>query len=92
MATSWVCPSVPRGDGDGRLSCRRYVPTFRFADDSDSDDGDSYKQMMARDERRFKMADLDNDMRAMKEEFTAFLHPEEYDHMKDIVVLVGGTT
>lgn len=47
--------------------------------------------MMARDERRFKMADLDNDMKANKEEFTAFLHPEEYDHMKDIVVLVSDT-
>lgn len=34
------------------------------------------------------MADQDNDMNANKEEFTAFLHPEEYDHMKDIVVLV----
>lgn len=45
---------------------------------------------MARDERRFKMADQDKDMRANKEEFTAFLHPEEYDHMKDIVVLVSG--
>lgn len=37
------------------------------------------------------MADLDSDMKANKEEFTAFLHPEEYDHMKDIVVLVSGT-
>lgn len=45
--------------------------------------------MMARDERRFQMADQDNDMKATKEEFTAFLHPEEYDHMKDIVVLVS---
>ena len=46
---------------------------------------------MARDERRFKMADQDNDNKANKEEFTAFLHPEEYDHMKDIVVLVSPT-
>lgn len=36
------------------------------------------------------MADQDKDMKANKEEFTAFLHPEEYDHMKDIVVLVSG--
>lgn len=35
------------------------------------------------------MADQDKDMKANKEEFTAFLHPEEYDHMKDIVVLVS---
>lgn len=42
-----------------------------------------------RDERRFKMADKDGDLAATKEEFTAFLHPEEYDYMKDIVVQVG---
>lgn len=62
-----------------------------LADDPDPDDGFSYRQMMNRDERRFKMADQDNDMKANKEEFTAFLHPEEYDHMKDIVVLVSDT-
>lgn len=45
---------------------------------------------MARDERRFKMADKNGDHIADKEEFTAFLHPEEYDHMKEIVVLVNG--
>ncbi|KTF79779.1 hypothetical protein cypCar_00032769 [Cyprinus carpio] len=43
--------------------------------------------MMARDERRFTMADGNGDHIADKEEFTAFLHPEEYEHMKDIVVL-----
>lgn len=35
------------------------------------------------------MADQDKNLNANKEEFTAFLHPEEYDHMKDIVVLVS---
>lgn len=44
---------------------------------------------MVRDERRFKKADRDGDLTATKEEFTAFLHPEEYDYMKDIVVQVG---
>lgn len=44
--------------------------------------------MIDRDERRFKMADENKDMKATKEEFTAFLHPEEYDHMKDIIVMV----
>ena len=63
---------------------------FCFLDDPDPDDGFNYKQMMVRDERRFKMADKDGDLIATKEEFTAFLHPEEYDYMKDIVVQVGG--
>ncbi|XP_010224301.1 PREDICTED: calumenin, partial [Tinamus guttatus] len=48
--------------------------------------GLNYRQMMVRDERRFRRADADGDLAATKEEFTAFLHPEEYEHMKDIVV------
>ncbi|TSM20268.1 Reticulocalbin-1 [Bagarius yarrelli] len=43
--------------------------------------------MLPRDERRFRAADLNGDGRAERDEFTAFLHPEEFDHMKDIVVL-----
>ncbi|KAF4025814.1 hypothetical protein G4228_017842 [Cervus hanglu yarkandensis] len=43
--------------------------------------------MLPRDERRFKAADLDSDQTATREEFTAFLHPEEFEHMKEIVVL-----
>ena len=42
--------------------------------------------MLTRDRRRWKMADVDKDNKVTKEEYTAFLHPEEYDHMKDVVV------
>lgn len=70
-------------------SLLRFNLNFCFLDDPDPDDGFNYKQMMVRDERRFKMADKDGDLIATKEEFTAFLHPEEYDYMKDIVVQVG---
>ncbi|XP_028558347.2 reticulocalbin-3 isoform X2 [Podarcis muralis] len=52
----------------------------------DLDDKHSYRKMLARDERRFKAADKDGDMTATREEFTAFLHPEAFDYMKDIVV------
>lgn len=72
-------------------SLLRFYLNFCFLDDPDPDDGFNYKQMMVRDERRFKMADKDGDLIATKEEFTAFLHPEEYDYMKDIVVQVGKT-
>lgn len=44
--------------------------------------------MHARDQRRFKMADKDGDGIATREEFTAFLHPEEFDYMKGLVVQV----
>ena len=42
--------------------------------------------MEERDHRRWKLADLDNDGELNREEFKAFLHPEDQDHMKDIVV------
>lgn len=44
--------------------------------------------MLTRDERRFKKADQDGDGIATREEFTAFLHPEEFEYMKDLVVQV----
>lgn len=49
----------------------------------------SFKKMLPRDERRFNAADLNGDLAAEREEFTAFLHPEEFDHMQEIVVLVS---
>ena len=42
---------------------------------------------MDRDERRWKKADRDSDTHLTKAEFQAFLHPEDYPHMVDIVVL-----
>uniref|UniRef100_W5NKR4 Reticulocalbin 3, EF-hand calcium binding domain n=1 Tax=Lepisosteus oculatus TaxID=7918 RepID=W5NKR4_LEPOC len=42
--------------------------------------------MLTRDERRFKKANQDGNLIATKEEFTAFLHPEEFDYMKEVVV------
>ena len=42
---------------------------------------------MDRDERRWKKADRDSDTHLTKSEFQAFLHPEDYPHMVDIVVL-----
>ncbi|KAG8576630.1 hypothetical protein GDO81_009915, partial [Engystomops pustulosus] len=74
---------------DGQISWEEYrnVTYGTYLDDPDPDNSFNYKQMMVRDERRFKMADKDGDFIATKDEFTAFLHPEEYDYMKDIVVL-----
>ena len=42
--------------------------------------------MIGRDERRYKRADKDNDRKLNREEFTAFLHPENDEDMKGIVV------
>ncbi|VEN48850.1 unnamed protein product [Callosobruchus maculatus] len=50
-------------------------------------EGISYRNMMKRDQRRWAVADTDGDGNLTKEEFAGFLHPEETDHMRDIVVL-----
>ena len=42
--------------------------------------------MKTRDRRRWERADVDKDDRLTKEELTSFLHPEEFEHMKDIMV------
>ena len=54
---------------------------------SEEDDGFSYDHMLTRDERRWKSADRDNKGYLTKDDLTAFLHPEEYDHMKEMVIL-----
>ena len=42
--------------------------------------------MEERDRRRWDLADENKDSRLTKEEFSRFLHPEEAEHMRDIVV------
>ena len=42
--------------------------------------------MVTRDENRFKKADKDADGKLNGDEFASFLHPENDDSMKDIVV------
>ncbi|XP_077452728.1 calumenin-B [Stigmatopora argus] len=76
-------------NNDGKLEWEEYKnSTYGYMlDEPDADDSYSYKQMLARDERRFNMADMDGDKLANREEFTAFLHPEEFEHLREIVVL-----
>lgn len=62
-----------------------FIPDVEF---DDVDDKASYKAMLTRDERRFTSADRDGDGVATREEFTAFLHPEEFDYMRHIVIQV----
>ena len=46
----------------------------------------SYRELQDRDERRFRYADMNNDHLLDEREFGAFMHPEEFDHMREIVV------
>ncbi|KAM7085794.1 reticulocalbin-1 [Molossus nigricans] len=80
-------------DKDDKVSWEEYKQaTYGYylgipAEFHDSSDHHTFKKMLPRDERRFKAADLNSDQTATREEFTAFLHPEEFEHMKEIVVL-----
>ncbi len=47
--------------------------------------------MENRDQRRWAIADEDDDGALNKIEFKHFLHPEEAEHMRDIVVQVRVT-
>lgn len=75
-------------NSDGLISWEEYknVTYGSYLDDPQADSEFNYMGMMARDERRFKVADTNGDLIADKREFTAFLHPEDYEHMKDVVV------
>ncbi|XP_076578137.1 calumenin-A [Chaetodon auriga] len=75
-------------NGDGVISWEEYrnVTYGSYLESPQMDSGFNYSHMMSRDERRFRVADRNGDLIADKEEFTAFLHPEDHEHMKDIVV------
>jgi len=62
--------------------------TYGFGQENepDSEDESDYKDMIARDKRRWDLADQDRDGKLSKTEFSHFLHPEEADHMRSIVV------
>ena len=62
---------------------------LHFSDQEGDEDGYNYKDMVRRDERRWKRADTDGDSKLTKDEFTHFLHPEEAEHMRDIVIDVS---
>lgn len=57
-----------------------------FLDDPARNTEFNYKDMKRRDRRRWEAADLDKDDRLTKNELTSFLHPEEVEHMKAIMV------
>ena len=45
-----------------------------------------FRKMEVRDKRRWGLADENGDGSLTKNEFKHFLHPEEVDHMKELVV------
>lgn len=79
-------------DGADKISWADYRRvTYGFMEELDNDnsvdeDSKTYKEMMRRDRRRWDAADRDRDDSLSKQEFIDFLHPEETEHMRAIVV------
>ncbi|XP_050520024.1 calumenin-A [Daktulosphaira vitifoliae] len=80
-------------NNEGKLSWAEYrKDTYGFMSDEEAnvaqkqDDSYTYAKMILRDKRRWAAADLNHDGLLTKDEFVSFLHPEESNHMKDIVV------
>lgn len=63
--------------------------TYGFTEEdlAPNDERAVYKEMIVRDKRRWNKADLNKDSLLSKDEFIHFLHPEEAEHMRDIVVM-----
>lgn len=75
-------------NADGLISWNEYYTSvFSHMTDEDFEDQNlSMQQLQERDQRRFNTADQDKDGNLSRREFAHFLHPEDFDHMKQIVV------
>jgi Ca2+-binding EF-hand superfamily protein len=76
-------------DEDGQMSWSEYMKTtYGFETEKELEERTdyNYKDMIRRDKRRWEKADKNGDSLLVKEEYRDFLHPEETDHMKDVVV------
>lgn len=67
---------------------RTYGHVLNDEEGENKDDGHgySYKDTMKRDAKRWSKADRDNDGSLTKDEFMDFLHPEESENLKDIII------
>ncbi|BFZ15908.1 hypothetical protein BsWGS_18947 [Bradybaena similaris] len=75
-------------DSDNTLTWQSYQKRA-FGSIDDPVEGSAtfgYKKMIDRDRRRWEHADEDKDGKLTKEEFTTFLHPEETERMRFIIV------
>ena len=79
-------------NSDDLLEWNEYMQqTYGFLHDEDNEfrqhDSVNYTALVERDHRRWKVADVNGDGKCTLEEFRSFLHPEEFDHMRDVVAM-----
>jgi Ca2+-binding EF-hand superfamily protein len=72
----------------GKLTWMEYLETSYNKDETEEQlaQRPGYAAGLRRDRRKWKEADKDGDGELNIEEYAAFAHPEEFDHMKDIFV------
>ena len=74
---------------DGKLAWEDYREMVYGSRDGDGQElSPEYTKMISRDERRWKVADYDSNGKLDRTEYGCFMHPEDCDHMRDIVVQV----
>ena len=77
-------------DNDNKVQWKEHMQAlYGFLNEQDAiyqkPDNFNYTSMIEKDRLRWKAADLDNNQELTEEEFRAFLHPENFEHMRDIV-------
>lgn len=71
---------------DNKLDWKTYRAVIYGPEEEGKEVEEDYARMIARDEKRWKVADVDKDGKMNKEEYGCFMHPEDCDHMRDVVV------
>ncbi|KHN83833.1 Calumenin-A [Toxocara canis] len=72
---------------DGKLEWKDYRTMVYGSPDGEGQElSPEYAKMITRDERRWKVADYDSNGVLDRTEYGCFMHPEDCDHMRDIVV------
>lgn len=72
---------------DNKIEWKDYREmVYGSADGVGQDLSPEYVKMISRDERRWKSADYDSDGKMDRTEYGCFMHPEDCDHMRDVVV------
>uniref|UniRef100_A0A5S6QN25 Reticulocalbin-3 n=1 Tax=Trichuris muris TaxID=70415 RepID=A0A5S6QN25_TRIMR len=71
---------------DGKLSWDAYKESLYGKPSNDDELTTEYRDMVLRDNSRWKKADTDGDDLLNRDEYGCFLHPESCEHMKDVVV------
>lgn len=72
-------------DPDGAISWEDYNEVS-YGGQSEEEIDDTYKGQVKREKQRWKMADLDQDGKLSREEFSAFYHPWDHEQTHDAVV------